>query len=332
MQASAAQPQVDIVVSTFGGDAKIDGMIASIRRSTHQNFRLWILDQNPDDRTYERVKAHICVDERVKYCRVPELGMTPTRNFGVGLGNAPIVLFTNDDCRVAPGWIAAMVQELRDERTWCVSGRVLADGAEPSLAQDDRTVVAIQEHDRREVFDADRRAVNYVQGHNLGLRREAFARLGGFDEQFGVGRPLRSTDDRDIAYRVGLQRGRFVYAPDAIVYHCHWQDWAGIARSYRGYAAGMGALTAKFIRCGQPHALLLLAKWIWAFGIEWLIEGMRVPEKRPQLRIAVRQFIDPWSGFLQALTLPVDKDRMVFVRDEAAVGKAIGAARATERT
>ncbi len=303
---------VDVVISTYRRGCQIDRTIASICQSAHWNFNLWVFDQSENDLTEKCVARYVQVDPRVHYHRMPLRGLAPTRNVGSTFGSAPYILFTNDDCIVAPNWIEALIQEFRAPETWFVFGRVLPgdkpDSTEisPNVRHNEQVVLALKETPWREVYKNNRFNLAFGHGHNMAVRREHFQTLCGFDELLGAGGPLGSWDERDIGYRALRRGGQIVYTPDATVYHCHWQTWEGVQQSYRNYGIGTGAAVAKYMRSGDVGAIALFIEWLLSQGIRQTLSGAIKWRSMKKVLVGLSQLYYPWVGFAKGLRYPVD--------------------------
>jgi GT2 family glycosyltransferase len=307
---------VDIVISTYGRGDRIDATIAGIRQSRQPNFTLWVLDQSADNSTERCVMRHSALDSRVRYFRVPLRGISGTRNSGAALGDAPFILFTNDDCLITPGWIDGLLAELADEQTWLAFGQVLP-GVKDQRGNSD-VVLALQTSARRRVYRGYALDLGFGQGHNMGARREHFDALGGFDELLGSGGPLGAWDELDIGYRALRRGGQIVYTPSALVYHCHWQSWRSARRSYRNYGIGAGAAVAKYVRCGDPWAVLLLLEWIFSQGLRQVLSGLLKWRRWGKVLLGLSQFVYPWVGIMRGLRYRYDRRRCLYCAQRAA--------------
>jgi GT2 family glycosyltransferase len=306
-----ADRPVDIVISTYRRGDRIDAMIASIRQSTHANFTLWILDQSEDAQTECCVARHSAVDPRIHYQRAPLRGISPTRNSGVLLGTAPFILFTNDDCCVSPGWISALIAEFYDQKTWIVFGRVLPGERNAAAAPaDDETVLAVKISEQREIYRGNRINLGFGHGHNMAVRRERFLELGGFDDLLGSGGPLGSWEERDFGYRTLRRGGQIVYTPAAVSYHNHWQNWDGVKRSYRNYGIGTGASVAKYLRCGDTVAVIILLEWLLSQGVRQALSGAIKWRRWAKVRVGLMQLIYPWVGIARSLPYSYDRENL----------------------
>jgi GT2 family glycosyltransferase len=296
---------VDIVISTLDQSDQIGATIASIRQSQHTNFTLWVLDQSDDQLTEVVLQPHVNADPRVRYKRVRKRGIAATRNSGAVLGAAPHILFTNSDCTVDPAWVGAMSAALRDEETWLAFGRVLP-GPRPPGAAGHVTVLAIKDMERSEIYRGNRFELRFGHGHNMGARRDAFVRLGGFDELHGAGAPFGSWDDLDLGYRTLRRGGAIAYVPEGLAYHCHWLLWSSVWLQYRAYGIGVGAAVAKYLRCGDPAAWRIFARWIGYHGLRQIPAGIW-RRNIDRVRVGFSQLIYPWRGLALGFALPIDR-------------------------
>jgi cellulose synthase/poly-beta-1,6-N-acetylglucosamine synthase-like glycosyltransferase len=136
--------------------------------------------------------------------QVAERGAVPKRNAGWRAASAPIVAFTDDDCEPAPGWLAAVVAAFEQGGPGLdlVQGRVDAHPDDGDVAGVFKRTITVHGH---------------YEGYpnaNLAYRREALARVGGFDAAYwGAG------EDADLAHRVVESGGGVVYVDDALVWH-----------------------------------------------------------------------------------------------------------------
>lgn len=306
---------VDIVISTYRPGGRLHRTIESILQSSYQNFTLWVLDQNEHDQM-ECGIAGLAADPRIRYLRVPLSGIAATRNRGAAMGSAPYILFTNDDCTVDPEWIGSLVAELFASDCWAAFGRVLA-GPQPKATVE---ALALKPSRERRVYHHQRFNLGFGHGHNMGVRRQRFEELGGFDELLGgarlpgSGRPLGAWEDRDLGYRVLRRGGTIVYTPHAVVYHHHWQNWKGARRSYRSYGIGSGAAVAKYLRCGDPAAIWILFEWQFSQGLRQILSGLFKWHSLGKVSVGLTQLIYPWVGLARGLRYPCDRQRILYRR------------------
>jgi glycosyltransferase involved in cell wall biosynthesis len=315
----AGTPIVDIVIPTRGRGALIDVTIASIRQSGLADFELWVVDQSADDTTQQATARHSRVDGRIHHLYASPRGSDFARNMGAAAGRAPYLVFTDDDCRVAPDWLGALTEVLADRSTWAVFGQVVPDDSyRPPDAQAITPVtpalpMAFKAGTETHVYDGRRFDLGFGHGANMGFRRERFEQVGAFDPLLGAGAPFRSWPERDIGYRILRRGGRIIYTPAALVYHRHWRGWEETRRTYRNYAFGAGAAVGKYVRCGDIAAIYLLVEWLFDQGLRQVFSGLFKWRSWQKVQVGLLQMVYPWQGLARSWRQPVDRERIKYV-------------------
>ena len=318
---SANQHDVDIIIPTRNRGALIATTIHSILTISSPKFNLWIVDQSDDDQTQTAVADHFTSDSRLHYLRTDTIGSNRARSIGASLGSAPIILFTDDDCRVDPNWVDAMHREfLNSPDAWAVFGRVLEDDQykpeiPPSIAPVNTGGIkmALKDDMVRRVYKGNRLNLGFGHGANMGVRRTCLEKIGGFDNMLGAGGEFLSWPERDLGYRILSRGGQIVYTPAATIYHRHWRGWQEVHRTNKNYAYGAGAAIAKYWRCGdRSGALYLFVEWLLDQGLRQVLSGIFKWRSRQKCQVGLSHMIYPWQGLFESLKYPVDKDKVVY--------------------
>ena len=130
----------------------------------------------------------------------PGTGAAEKRNAGWRTARAPLVAFTDDDCRPEPDWLEHLVSAWRP-------GAVVQGATRPEPFE---SQVLRAPHVRTVSITP----VNlYLETCNILYPRDLLERAGGFDERAPVG------EDVALALQAEAAGGTFVPAPDAIVNH-----------------------------------------------------------------------------------------------------------------
>lgn len=88
------------------------------------DFDFVVVDQSKNDVTAAAFRA-IPPDSRLRVIRSRLGGISNARNTGVAATSAPIIAFTDDDCRPRAGWVSAMLRVFdEDPEAALVFGRV----------------------------------------------------------------------------------------------------------------------------------------------------------------------------------------------------------------
>lgn len=177
------------------------------------------------------------------------------RNKGIACAGAPLVAFTDDDCRPAPDWLERLLEAAKRQR----GGFILQGRTEPD--PDELRRLHGLARTQSIVGPSD-----WYQACNIAYPRELLERLGGFDERFDGG-----GEDADLGLRALAHGARRVYVDDARIWHAvhsrhiwdalrdqgRWQTIplviAAHAEQRRNLEVGL------FWRAGHPRVLLAAA-------------------------------------------------------------------------
>jgi glycosyltransferase involved in cell wall biosynthesis len=195
--------------------------------------------------------AEVSRQAGVRCVRADVPGLALARNIGLGTTDTDAVAFTDDDCRAAPGWAAAIrttfsrsAEGEGEEQLGFVVGRVDASGKGPA------TSVLADTAPR--VFGRADDPSHIGHGANLAVSRACWEAIGGFDDLLGAGSRLRSGEDSDFLWRA-LHRGwAGRYEPLAVVTHDQWRDRRAALQTSYGYGIGAGAVRTKVVRLAGP--------------------------------------------------------------------------------
>lgn len=144
------------------------------------------------------------------------------RNMGARVAGGDVLIFLDDDCEPAPFWVFYNVAELTDPSVGAVSGRITGRPASFfSRCADYSDYYMYQSMHREER--------NTLDSSSLGIRKNVFFDVGGFDEDLQVG------EDMEFARRVAKKGYKLVYQPKVHVFHNHGRDtlWKLLRHSYR---------------------------------------------------------------------------------------------------
>lgn len=163
------------------------------------------------------------------------------RNCGVHVARGRHLLFLDADDVVDPDYVDHMVDALEDADL--VGARVEQATLNPDWAAEVRTVA---QHSGLPVVTVEGQEVPWIYGATLGVRREVFEEIGGFDES------LVSGEDVDLSIRAGWHGLRLGFARRALL-HCRLpHTLPAVFRQGVKYGAGGARIEAKYRRIGRP--------------------------------------------------------------------------------
>ncbi len=144
-------------------------------------------------------------------------GPGPARNAGVRAAQGEFLAFTDDDCLPDPNWLTALQASFQDAGPCAVGGRTTNGLGENPYATASQLLIHFL-YEYYHLQQVEKTQMPFFSSNNLGIDRQVFQELGGFDGQ------LRTAEDRDLCARL-LEAGFALrYAPAARVHHFHDLD------------------------------------------------------------------------------------------------------------
>jgi GT2 family glycosyltransferase len=203
------EPALSVVVPTHNRAEYLEVTLASLAEQAGRPIHETIVvdDGSPDGATAavaERAGVAFRRHERSR-------GPNAARNTGIEAASAPLIALIDDDVRVPPGWVAALVAGAqRHEWAEALGGPIRASLEGPAPRSCGRESAPITTLD---LGPADREA-EYVWSANMAVRRSAIERIGGFDEQIPI-----YGDEEEWIIRLHDEGGRVAYVADAWLAH-----------------------------------------------------------------------------------------------------------------
>jgi glycosyltransferase involved in cell wall biosynthesis len=255
---------VSVVIATRDRPALLQAALGAVGRSLRPGDELIVVDsasRPPEAAAVAGVAA--AAGARLVRCESP--GTSRARNAGARAASADIVAFTDDDCLPEPDWLEAVAAVFEcHPGLGFVTGAVVpghrANGTAPT-----GVTLSTMTGGASRAFGPEEAPDLLGHGANMAWDRAALVRMGGFDEAFGPGAPLRAAEDHEAfwrALRTGLA-GR--HEPNAAVVHSQWRGTWGQMRSYYGYGVGSAGL---FVKRGRTEAgLPTVGGYLWTRGV-----------------------------------------------------------------
>jgi glycosyltransferase involved in cell wall biosynthesis len=268
------------------------------------DFELVVIDQSTNEETANALRP-LAGDSRLRVVRSDRKGLSVARNTGVAEARAPIVAFTDDDCRPEAGWPTAMLRVFQeDPEASLVFGRVRLPPEVGSIGY-----AASFEPTQRVIHGGiPLPSVSLGVGANFAIRREVHEALGGFDPFLGPGTPhfRAGGEETDLLIRA-LHRGyRVVNAPECDVLHLGVRVGADIRKLAVGYQLGTGAAFGKLARLTGPTGLRDLTRWAAFYASSIVSDVVHLRRPRPGV---LCYFI---AGAAMTFRYGIDRERSVF--------------------
>lgn len=205
-------------------------------------------------------------------------GAAFARNCGALAANAEKLLFCDADDYVSPNWVKRMADMLA-ERGVVVAGPVLRITDETPLWHVPVSGLNLSNCDENYPY------MNFlpcILAGSLGIRRQDFLAVGGFDNSYGAG-----CEDVDFSWRAQLHGLRLRIARESVLYYRPRTGWVAYFRQGRTYTRASILLWQRFKN--QPGLTGKSLKWsVKALGRSIL--------KLPVLLLGPEEAREGWAG------------------------------------
>lgn len=214
-----------VIVPVYNGAATITHCLNAIAQQSisAECYEIIVVDDGSTDNTgtvvaqWRQQHPHLCCQQLSQ----PNAGPAAARNQGAQVAQAPLLLFTDADCRPCSSWVETLVNVFAaDPTVSAVMGTYTSDQSAPAAR------FAQLEFEERYVGMQAHATIDVVATYSAAFRRDVFLKAEGFDTSF----PKANNEDVEFSYRLSQQGHRMVFAPAARVNHPHVPSWWGYAK------------------------------------------------------------------------------------------------------
>jgi glycosyltransferase involved in cell wall biosynthesis len=275
----------------------LDRCLTSVVKAMGANDELIVVDSASDDPAAIRQVAERHGAKALR-CELP--GVCRARNAGWRAATAPLLGYTDDDVVVDEGWADAIVAAFaaHPEAAFLTGWTEWPKGT----PYPDRPVAVKNDPDPA-VLDRDAKG-DLGHSANMGIRTEALARLGGWDESLGAGGRFRAAPEADLfdrLFKAGVQ-GR--YDPTAKAWHDQWRGGNELIRLDWGYGIGNGARLSKLVRSDRRRARHIARETLWDWGLVKAVHELRRGYERGAV-MALARVAGSVVGFVRGMVAGV---------------------------
>lgn len=267
--------RVSVVVATHNRASRLRDLLASLRAQTVPagEFEVVVVD----DASHDGGETRRALAEEVArgglrlraIHRETSGGPGGARNTGWRAASGPLIAFIDDDCRAAPGWLAAGLAAAETRPDAVVQGRI--DPMPEELVRLRPTARTLAVHGLGPWYETA----------NIFYPRALIERLDGFDEEAFPG---YGGEDTDLAWRAIAAGAPTIWAPEAQAYHAVDDvGWRGQLRIAARWTPTM--LVYKRHPEFRRAAMYKRVFWKWQhyFLVRWLL-ALVLPRRWRALR------------------------------------------------
>lgn len=220
-----AQPAMSIIVPSLNTAHHLARCVERIRECTAHSFELIIVDQSSTDRSVE-MATEAAAGMPIVWEMLPAMaGFAGACNAGARRATGKALCFLNSDCLVTKGWDVAMLGALQVNldlgAVGPMSNNVSRTQRDPEARYDDDDGMQSHANQRYARFGRGTWQTEFLSGFCIVIPRQAWDRVGEFDEQFFPGN-FEDNDwcdrARDAGYALGIVPGAFVHHHGSATY------------------------------------------------------------------------------------------------------------------
>jgi GT2 family glycosyltransferase len=207
---AVAGPDVSVVIPSHARRLRLRWLLNSLEEQTldPSRFEVIVVHDYGDEDTRNVIERHPLTEMGVlRHIRIePGTGQPARqRNLGWRAAEAPLIAFTDDDCRVDPRWLEAYVDAAAQHPGAIVQG----------VTKNEPYEIETWAAPHVRTLDIPHPPNEFLQTCNILYPRDLLERLGGFDESFEA----PAGEDTDLGMRAAETGAEIAGTYDAVVYH-----------------------------------------------------------------------------------------------------------------
>ena len=201
-----------LIIPVYNRPDEVDELLQSLTQQTFHDFEVIVVEDGSPLPCKEVVRKYQSVLD-VKYFSKPNSGPGQTRNYGAEKSVGDYLIVLDSDCILPPGYLQAVEDELQHNPCDAFGG---PDRAHSSFTPMQKAIsYAMTSFFTTGGIRGGKKKLDqfYPRSFNMGIRRDVFIKLDGFDTS------MRYGEDIDFSTRI-IQGGYTTRLfPEAYVYH-----------------------------------------------------------------------------------------------------------------
>lgn len=233
------KPSVSVIIPCYNAEEWIERQIDAVQAQLEARDELVLVDNRSTDGTRLLLERAATADPRIRVVSAPDRpGGNHARNRGLNAATGDLLVFCDADDLVRPGWLAA----LRGGLDCCslVGGLAIPVDTRGHRVAEDIALPAI--------FGGPA----YPLAGNLGMRREVYETIGGFDESFVGGH-----DEADFGWRAAKAGFPACLVEEAKIEYVQRPTLKGTVQQRRHYGRTSVLLWTRHQDLADPHGVSL---------------------------------------------------------------------------
>ncbi|GAA5104681.1 glycosyltransferase [Nocardia iowensis] len=233
---------VSVIIPVFNGLPELDEQLQGLAEQDYpEPYEVLVSDNGSTDGLHDHIVDHpLTTVLRLRYVdSSAKRGAPYARNNAARTAGGDFLAFVDQDDRVHPGWLSALVRTAADYDA--VGGAIEVDTLNTPEVATWRPIPA-------PTAGFPTHYLPYAHGNNTSYWRTAFEQIGGYDESL-----VLAGDDVDITWRLQQAGLRFGHAPDALVAYRLRTNCRDIWRQAINYGRGATEVYVRHRSRGCPR-------------------------------------------------------------------------------
>ena len=241
----APAPALSVVIPTYNGERFLGVQLSALAgEALDGGFEVIVSDNGSADGTISLAESFADRIEVRVVDASARRGQTFARNTGATAAHGGLLVFLDQDDKIAPGYLESMAT-------------ALASSPAVAARMDVQELNSGSMSEAREIVQTEALPLGttpWAYGCTLGIRREVFEGVGGFDESL-----YDASEDIDLCRRLHDRNVAIQYVPSALLHYRFPETLGGFFRQGRRYAIAQGALDRRQLKHAPPFSV-----WRWA--------------------------------------------------------------------
>lgn len=207
--APTSAPLISVVVCTYNRAALLAQALETLGAQSLDPalYEILVIDNNSTDDTRATVERFA---PRARHVLETAQGLSHARNRGWREARGTYVAYTDDDCKLLPGWLATARRVIEQRAPAAFGGPYFAFYMTPKPAWFKDSYASHDQGDEARALGPG----EYLDGGNVFVRRDVLDALGGFDPGLGMaGKRVAYGEETDLINRLRAAD------PDALVWY-----------------------------------------------------------------------------------------------------------------
>ncbi len=262
----SATAVISVIITTNNRPAELSEVLRGIDAQTRRPDEVIIVDNGGVDRRSQLPLDAITLP--VRYVQAAPIGMCFSRNVGTRRAKGDLLVYLTDDAIPAPHWLAELLVGMDRPGVGAAygstvplrlenPGQILFEQAFNWSAKQGLEPRLLQPVGASTDPLSPYRLSDFPAGAQMGLWRDWYDKIGGFDDAIGAGTLVRGGDDLDITSRLLIAGARVALQPSALAWHDDDTTMESLPNKMYAYGTGLFGFLMKHLVDSSSRTILL---------------------------------------------------------------------------